>query len=670
MKKWILGAALSGSLFTGANAETTNEVTDAERIVVTATRSASDIKTIPGNPTVITAKDIADGHYISVPEALQKKAGLFFRNYADNPSQAMIDMRGFGDNSHGRVLVLVDGRRLNEADMSALNWSAIPLNSIERIEVLSGPSAALYGDNAIGGVINIITAKGSEKSSIALRASAGSYEAFDQNATVSGQIKGLGYTAAAGHQSGNGYRDRSRYDNTSIYTGLDFMPNEYTSGNAAFSVVDRQYQLPGALSATQVHDDRRQSDESSDVKDTQYNTQLGGKFTPDEVSSFALDLGYRHMDQFANMNREWGPFASYSDVYKDVWSVEPRYTLTLPVGQAVNETTVGTDLRNETIQIDRFTSEARNIQSADAKVEQETVDFYLNDRLFLLDDKLIVNAGGRSGQSRIKVKDTTGAVLLFDETKARQENAFTAGLTALPNKKTKLYTKYDEFYRFPFTDEQAIYTGSVWADSFTDLEPERGRNFEMGGTFSPTEKSELGLTAYRMEMQNELRFNPTTFGNENLPKTLHQGIEASGSYQPADMLRMGLKYFYTEAEFSEGANADKNIPWVPRNRFAANIDFMPLEGLTLSAIATYTGGMHAINDNGNNGSMQNGYTLIDLLASYKMTIRDFTWDIFAGIDNIFEKEYDMFQVSNAAGTTINHYPAPERTYKAGVGVKF
>ena len=192
----------------------------------------------------------------------------------------------------------------------------------------------------------------------------------------------------------------------------------------------------------------------------------------------------------------------------------------------------------------------------------------------------------------------------------------------------------------------------------------------MGGTFTPTEKSEIGLTAYRMEMQNELRFNPTTFGNENLPKTLHQGIEASGSYQPADMLRMGLKYFYTEAEFSEGANADKNIPWVPRNRFAANIDFMPLEGLTLSAIATYTGGMHAINDNGNNGSMQNGYTLIDLLASYKITIRDFTWDIFAGIDNVFEKDYDLFQVSNAAGTTINHYPAPERTYKAGVGVKF
>ena len=109
MKKWILGAALSGSLFTGANAENTNTVTEAERIVVTATRSASEVRTVPGNPSVVTAQDISDGHYTSVPEALEKKAGLFFRNIADNPSQASVDIRGFGgDNPHGKVLVLVN----------------------------------------------------------------------------------------------------------------------------------------------------------------------------------------------------------------------------------------------------------------------------------------------------------------------------------------------------------------------------------------------------------------------------------------------------------------------------------------------------------------------------------------------------------------------------------
>ena len=127
MKKWIL-TALCGCLFTVARAETTETVPDEEFIVVTATRSASDVRTVPGNPTVVTAQDIADGHYTSIPEALQNKAGLFFRNFADNPSQDAVDIRGFGgDNPHGKVLVLVNGRKLNRPDMAVINWAQIPM---------------------------------------------------------------------------------------------------------------------------------------------------------------------------------------------------------------------------------------------------------------------------------------------------------------------------------------------------------------------------------------------------------------------------------------------------------------------------------------------------------------------------------------------------------------
>jgi iron complex outermembrane receptor protein len=673
MNKRIL-AALCGGLLAGARAETTNTVTDAERIVVTATRSPESIRTVPGNPTVITAQDLAAGHYTSVPDALAKKAGIFFKNYTDNPSQASIDMRGFGENSHGRVLVLVDGRRLNEADMASLNWSSIPLTAVERIEVLNGPASVLYGDNAVGGVINIITAKGADKPTFSLSASAGSHDAFTQDATVSGRIDGLGYTAAASHQSGDGYRDRSRYDNTSMYAGLNFIPNEYVTGNAAFSAVDRQYQLPGALDAAQTAADRRQSDELSDVKDTQYNSQLGGIFTPDDKNTFAVDFGYRRLDQIANLNYE-GPFGTFYDATKDTWTVEPRYILTLPVGNAVNETTIGLDWRSETILIDRFVSKARSVQTSDVKVDQETLDLYLNDRLFLLDDKLILNAGARTGQSRLKAKDSAFGTLLYDETKDRHENAYTFGLTALPMNNVKLYTKYDEFYRFPFTDEQALYYGFAGFDAVTDLEPEQGRNIEAGGSFAPTEASEISLTVYRMEMENEIRFNPTggPFGfgaNENLPDTLHQGINLATHYQPIDLLRFGLLYNYTEAEFNAGPDNGEQIPWVPRDQFRATVDVMPMDGLTLTVGATYTGKMYAINDNGNNGISQGGYTLFDLMMTYESVCKGIAWNIFAGIDNLFEKEYDLWQVSNGDGSIINHYPAPERTYKAGLGVTF
>lgn len=668
MKTWI-PAALCGCLFTGAFAAETNTV-DAARIVVTATRSKDNVRTVPANPSIITADDIADGHYTSVPEALQKETGIFFKNYTDNPSQASVDMRGFGENSHNRVLVLVDGRRLNEADIATLNWSAVPLQAVERIEVIDGPAATLHGDNAVGGVINIITSKGSDEPHLSVGAAAGSHEAFSQDITVSGRIDNMGYTAVAGHQSGDGYRERSRYDNVSFHTGLNFIPTEYASVDASFSVIDRQYQLPGALDETQADADRRQSDELSDVKDTQYNFQLGGAFTPDDENTFTVDVGYRRLDQIANLSQEFGPFGTYYDSTKETWTIEPRYKLNLTIGGKENELTAGLDWRNETILVDRFGSKNRNSQTADAKIDQETMDVYLNDRLFLLKNRLILNAGGRIGQSRMKATDSAGGTQIYDEVKDRHENAYTFGVTALPLKNLKLYAKYDEFYRFPATDEQALYYGFSFLDTVTDLEPEEGKNIEVGGSFSPTENSEINLTIYRMELENEIRYNPSSFSNENLPDTLHQGINLSGFIKPSDLLRFGVTYSYIEAEFDDGPNKGKRIPWVPRNQIRAAVDVMPTDKLTVTAGATYTGEMYAINDNGNNGSPQGGYTLFDLLLSYESVFKGIEWSAFAGIDNLFAKEYDLWQVSNAGGTAVNHYPAPERTYKAGLRVTF
>jgi outer membrane cobalamin receptor len=113
-------------------------VTTNAPIIITASRVDRTAEELPTQVTIITAEDINKSGAQNVVSALESLGGLYFRHNSDNPGLADISMRGFGQNSHGRVLVLVDGQRLNTADMATLDWLRIPVSSVERIEVLRG----------------------------------------------------------------------------------------------------------------------------------------------------------------------------------------------------------------------------------------------------------------------------------------------------------------------------------------------------------------------------------------------------------------------------------------------------------------------------------------------------------------------------------------------------
>ena len=85
--------------------------------------------------------------------------GVVVRDFYGTGKTASVDIRGFGETAPLNVLVLVDGRRVNEIDLSGTDWTQIPIDQIERIEIVRGAGSVLYGDNAVGGVINIITKK-------------------------------------------------------------------------------------------------------------------------------------------------------------------------------------------------------------------------------------------------------------------------------------------------------------------------------------------------------------------------------------------------------------------------------------------------------------------------------------------------------------------------------
>src|SRR4030043_625099 len=131
-----------------------------EEVVVTATRYEEQPSKVSSNITVITEKDINSSSAQNIPELLRTEIGIQVNDITGNRRNYTVDLRGFGETASLNTLVLVDGRRINQPDLSGVDWTEIPLERVKRIEIIrGGRGSILYGDNTTGGVINIIKKK-------------------------------------------------------------------------------------------------------------------------------------------------------------------------------------------------------------------------------------------------------------------------------------------------------------------------------------------------------------------------------------------------------------------------------------------------------------------------------------------------------------------------------
>ena len=645
-----------------------------DEVVVTATRVAKDIKTVPANVTVITADEITDSGASSIVEVLQNQANIHIRTFSGNPSQAQIDLRGFGENGFGRTLVLLDGRRLNRLDMRSINWTQLPLDQIERIEVVRGSGSVLYGDAAVAGVIHIITKKGAADTSITGSLQIGEDSFHDERVGIMGSTEKLSYSVSAANQQTDGWRDRTGFQSYGAGFQLGYDISDYLSISGGASLNRTDFELPGTLTKDQLAQDRTQAQpgHTNDESENDYqnaNLLFEGSFG--SLGNMEINLVYGNSEISSNILSYWPP-AQFNVSDSDSIGVQPKYVLNSEHGSFSNQLVTGVDIYHESLNVDKFSDAARQNKTHSTEMERDTAGWYIRDEI-TIDNSIILHGGVRIEKAEINGRSTTLATSTvdFDEEKEHDGKVFDVGATWLPKDNMKLYTKYSTIYRYPFIDEQAAFYGFGSDVFLTDLEAEEGQSIEAGFEVNPLHDLSVGITLFQIDMEEEISWNEITFRNENLDDTRHRGLEVSLDYNLLETLNLQLNYTYQKATFESGNYSGNEVPLVPNNLLAANLDLTLIDSLHLLASAKYVDESYLSQDFDNNTEKLDDYTVVDLMLRYKKDIGKTQITTFLGITNLFDEEYSTHGTDNESwGGENTYYPSPGRKFYGGISGRF
>jgi len=645
-----------------------------EEVVVTATREKREMSKVPANVTVITEKDIKNSNAKTILDLLRTEEGIVVKDLL-GIGKAQVDLRGFGETGPLNTLVLVDGRRVNEIDLSGVDWTQIPLDRVERVEIVRGTGSVLYGDNAVGGVINIITKTPVEKLTARAGTIFGSYGRFREEASLSGGLENIVGSLFVSYDSTNGYRDNNEFRTRDVGGKIVFDPTEYLSFNLSGAYHRDEFGLPGPLTEAQLAVDRRTTTRPFDETETidQY-VNLGGDWDMGKYGRIVADVSYREREG----EDEFVSSSSATERNLGTWSFTPRYSWSGSLFDRENTFIAGVDIYGSDLDVDFFFGTPL-VPSGLTDIERDSYGFYVSDDFSILEN-LIFSLGARHErvQYDLKQADFLFGLDPLDDTIRDNENAYSAGLTFLYSERSSLFMRINRSFRFPLTDELVLFdffTGSILLNP--DIKPQRGCHYELGirHFYAPDIQAlrflnadlEARATLFRAEIKDEIFFNFATFTNENHPETLHQGVEIGSKVDLFRRLTLFGNYTFEKATFQDDPFEINDIPAVPRHK--ANLGFRIYDiipGLIFSTTYNFVGSSYVISDQANQFDKQSKYYTVDARISH-----EWKWfKAFVGVNNITNREYLEYAVLGGFPTVRNFYPAPERNWVVGFEAVF
>ncbi len=637
-------------LLFASNTAASSETEELEQLVVSATRWETIGIPTASSISVIEREEIKNSGAQSVVDLLRGRGGLQISDQYGDGSRATVSMRGFGANAQSNSLILVDGRRLNNTDLAAASLSTISLKDVERIEIIQGSSAVLFGDQAVGGVINIITRQ-PESFLAKFYAGIGSYSTQTQTGHIENAFSnGFSFRGSYQRVEGDNYRD----NNEKLYrNGFGSLAYDWDIGRLFFEHQDisEDINLPGAIFASQVATNRKQTRFPTDFNSTDTGiTRVGGRYDINKYWQVASEFTNRR----ANINGIVSGTAFVQDRHNR--SFNPRIRGDIPFNGSRLNIIAGFDLENIDYGLTAFA--VTDSQQFIRSIYMQTV-IPLSEQVHLT-----------TGLRHAWYKENIIVDFSFPSGTTFRDEQFipTVGLSYQPNKNWRFNIKYEENYRFPLIDEETnVPTGVV------GLKTQTGESYEASIDWhNPRYAGKLVL--YHLALENEIDFDPTAgaFGggaNTNLEPTERDGLILEGSVSFFDSMTLKGQYSYVDAVFDKGANAGKLIPFVAEHQARLSLDYEIINGFNLFAELQTIGERVASGDYANSAARLSGYSVANLAANYDYK----GFNLSAKLNNVFDKEY-----SDNAATAFNpfptvetgFYPAPERNFFLSIGYTF
>lgn len=575
-----------------AQAATKDNATNLPDTVVTATRSETATNELATATTVFTRKDIERLQVRTLPDLLKTAPGIDVTQNGGLGKETSLFMRG---TNADHVLVLIDGIKAGSVTNGKTAFEFIPVDQIERVEIIRGPQSSLYGSEAIGGVIQIFTRKGAQtdKPSVTFDAGAGSYDTFNTSGTVSGKWQNSWYSLGASHLNSQGFNarrpttglfgvnepDRDGYYNTGLNARVGHRFDNNAEIEAFFMRAEGKNEFDGTPNKTEFVNQMIGTSGSFDLLDNWRSTLRFGQ-TQDDADNFQPNGVFFSRFNTTRWNASWLNNISLTDNH---------------------QLTLGTDYRVDEVQSSRRYSESSRY---DVGVFGE-----LHSRIF---DDHFINASLRWDENQAFGDSVTGNF--------GWRYNWRYGLSA--------FASFGNAFKAPTFNQ-------LYFPNFgnPNLKAETSTSFE-AGIAGNHDWANWQVRAYHTNIDNLIAFFPV----ENIDKAQIDGIEAELSSQI-----LGWRNTLSMAMLS------------PRDR-VTNLRLSRRAEQTLSydlsrSLGAFDFGAQALAqgsrfDDRANRNEVDGFVTVDIRTAYHI---DKHWMLSAKLNNLLDKDYETVDTYNNAG---------------------